>query len=163
VTDLTDDELIDLVRADLSANHPVPATLERVEEAERIIGFRIPPLLRRLYLEVANGGFGRRGGVIGVPGGTRVSDFEDITELYREGPEPTGTVPPGVVVIYDWGCAIVSLVDFRDPTGPMWVIDNGRFFRDDMDLKVWLHRSVTGVLTIPLAAGRPDAIEIPQD
>jgi hypothetical protein len=163
VTDLTDDELIELVRVELSTGDHVPATLEQVEEAEGVIGFRVPPLLRRLYLEVANGWLGKRGGVIGVPGGHRVADVFDITEMYREGPEPTGTVPPGVVVIYDWGCAILSLVDFRDPVGPMWAIDNGKFFRDDVDVKEWLYRAVTGTLEMPFADGRPGVIDIPQD
>jgi hypothetical protein len=35
-----------------------PATAETIGEAEGIIGFPLPPLLRRLYLEVADGGFG---------------------------------------------------------------------------------------------------------
>ncbi|MBR7834907.1 SMI1/KNR4 family protein [Actinospica durhamensis] len=164
MTDLTDDELIELVRAELGAVDPVPATLEQVEEAERVLGFRIPPLLRRLYLEVANGWLAKKsGGVIGVPGGHRVADVFDITEMYRDGAEPTGTVPPGVVVIYDWGCAILSLVDFRDPAGPMWAIDNGRYFRDDMDVKEWLHRAVAGTLAMPSPDGRPDVVDIPQD
>ncbi len=36
----------------------VPAAQEAVEEAERAVGLPVPPLLRRLYLELGNGGFG---------------------------------------------------------------------------------------------------------
>src|SRR3954471_10895845 len=36
----------------------VPARKKRVDEAQRIIGQPLPGLLRALYLEVANGGFG---------------------------------------------------------------------------------------------------------
>ncbi len=36
----------------------VPATAEAVGEAEGLIGFPLPPLLRRLYLEVADGDSG---------------------------------------------------------------------------------------------------------
>jgi hypothetical protein len=46
---------------------PLPAlaaaTAEMIEEAEAVTGFRLPPLLRRLYLEVGNGGFGPGTGI----------------------------------------------------------------------------------------------------
>lgn len=37
---------------------PAPARAAQVAEAEALLGFAIPPLLARLYTEVANGGFG---------------------------------------------------------------------------------------------------------
>ena len=48
--------------------HPVvaPGTLE---EAESRLGFKLPILLRRLYLEVGNGGFGPSYGLLGISGG----------------------------------------------------------------------------------------------
>ena len=36
----------------------LPASLEAVKECEALVGHRLPPLLRRPYLEVGNGGFG---------------------------------------------------------------------------------------------------------
>ena len=50
---------------------PAPATPEQLSEAERRLGVELPPLLRRLYLEVANGGFGPGSGLVGVVGGER--------------------------------------------------------------------------------------------
>jgi hypothetical protein len=50
-----------------------PATERQVAEAEEIIGQRLPELLRRVYLEVANGGFGPD------PQG-----FASITDGYRD-------------------------------------------------------------------------------
>jgi hypothetical protein len=35
-----------------------PVTLEQVEAAERTLGYPLPPLLKRIYTEVANGGVG---------------------------------------------------------------------------------------------------------
>lgn len=35
-----------------------PAKAAEVDEAERRLGYALPPLLRRLYTEVADGGFG---------------------------------------------------------------------------------------------------------
>src|SRR5512134_2461662 len=46
-----------------------PATLAPIEAAETAIGFRMPDLLRRLYLEIGNGGFGPGYGLVGVEGG----------------------------------------------------------------------------------------------
>ncbi|MFF0151836.1 hypothetical protein [Micromonospora sp. NPDC005203] len=43
-----------------------PASVPAVDDAERVLGHPLPPLLRRIYLEVANGGFGP---VLGVAGG----------------------------------------------------------------------------------------------
>jgi hypothetical protein len=111
--------------------------VEGITEAERVIGFPMPPLLRRLYLEVGNGGFGP--GVLGVPGCRYVGAvFEDIADLYREGPDPSGAIPAGVVLLHDWGCAMWTLVDFRDPAGPIWGTDDGKVFQEGMVLSEWL-------------------------
>ena len=44
-----------------------PASVDAVEAAERRFGHAFPSLLRRLYLEVGNGGFGPGYGIIGLP------------------------------------------------------------------------------------------------
>jgi hypothetical protein len=49
-----------------------PATLTELERAERRIGRQIPELLRRVYTEVANGGFGPGGGLASLTEGHRV-------------------------------------------------------------------------------------------
>lgn len=46
-----------------------PATEEQVRTTETCLGFTLPPLLRGLYLQVANGGFGPGTGLYGVKGG----------------------------------------------------------------------------------------------
>ncbi len=48
---------------------PPPATPEAVRAAEEAVGFRFPPILTRLWTEVANGGFGPGDGIFGVEGG----------------------------------------------------------------------------------------------
>jgi hypothetical protein len=48
---------------------PPPASPEAVEEAQVMVGYPLPGLLRRLYLEVGNGGFGPGYGILGVRGG----------------------------------------------------------------------------------------------
>ncbi|MFC8512815.1 SMI1/KNR4 family protein [Streptomyces sp. NPDC057257] len=108
---MTDDEVVEAVRAVAQARTlPPPATPEAVAAAEDVIGFPLPSLLRRLYGEVANGGFGPNEGILGVSGGSAQGHFADIAELYQDGPDPSGRIPAGLVLIYDWGCAIWSLV-----------------------------------------------------
>ena len=46
-----------------------PATEEQLLETEDLLGFPLPPLLRELYKQLANGGFGPGYGLIGVTGG----------------------------------------------------------------------------------------------
>ncbi|EFH82016.1 SMI1/KNR4 family protein [Ktedonobacter racemifer] len=46
-----------------------PATQQQIMETEQKLGFSLPPLLRLLYTEVANGGFGPGYGILGAEGG----------------------------------------------------------------------------------------------
>ncbi|MEU4116538.1 hypothetical protein AB0F71_18855 [Kitasatospora sp. NPDC028055] len=97
---MTDDETIEACRRIARDwDVPPPAPPEAVVKAERVIGFEFPPLLRRLYTEVSNGGFGPADGVLSVDVG---QCHEHITEAYAYGPDPTGGVPAGVVPLYDW-------------------------------------------------------------
>jgi len=71
------------------------ATLEAVLEVEDAIGCALPSLLRRLFLQVANGGFGpRHGDILGVRGYNGRdyhSDWQDLLDVYRafrSGPGP---------------------------------------------------------------------------
>ena len=45
---------------------PPPATPESFERAERRLGFALPPALRQLYAEVADGGFGPGSGLLPI-------------------------------------------------------------------------------------------------
>ncbi|HEX6478758.1 MAG TPA: SMI1/KNR4 family protein [Ktedonobacteraceae bacterium] len=54
-------------------HHPTllypPATDEQLQATEEALGFPLPPLLRALYAQVANGGFGPGYGLLGAIGG----------------------------------------------------------------------------------------------
>lgn len=55
----TDDELIMAVREHVASwELPAPASAMAVSNVQETVGHPMPQLLRRLYLEVANGGFG---------------------------------------------------------------------------------------------------------
>ncbi|MGY4901802.1 hypothetical protein [Streptomyces sp. 900116325] len=40
-----------------------PLTIAEVEHAERKLGYRLPTLLRRIYIQIGDGGFGPDGGL----------------------------------------------------------------------------------------------------
>lgn len=61
-----EDELVERLKAKItgslsSTSHaplPPPVTREELDEAERSLGFALPPLVRRIYGDVSDGGFG---------------------------------------------------------------------------------------------------------
>lgn len=63
-----------------------PVALTEVEASEQMLGFELPELLRKLYTEVANGGFGPYGHLIGLKGGWFTTHGEAMTlvELYKD-------------------------------------------------------------------------------
>lgn len=142
---MTDEVIAAVRRAADPARLAPPASVDAVVAAEQRIGFRMPTVLRRLYLEVGNGGFGPYIGVLGVgDNGVRGDDGDIVSEYASFSSDPNHSHPAGVVPILDWGCAIWSLVDFRDPSGPMWGWDpNGScldhaLFPQGIPLAVWL-------------------------
>lgn len=60
-----------------------PATEAQLRQTEQRMGYPHPPLLRALYLHVANGGFGPWEGLIGIPGG-REATFHLHDPRYEE-------------------------------------------------------------------------------
>jgi hypothetical protein len=146
---VADDEVVEALRIVASAGTlPLPAKPGAVAAAEEAIGFSLPPLLRRLYVEVANGGFGAKEGILGVGGGAAQSNFADVAELYQDGSNPSGRIPVGLVLIYAWGCAIWSLFGFRDPGGAMWCNHEGECWPQGVNLAEWLTGTLAGTLTV---------------
>lgn len=58
-----------------------PTTMMIVEAAEKTLGFSLPPLLRDLYTQVANGGFGPGYGIFGLDGGYADPQIFDPSSL----------------------------------------------------------------------------------
>ena len=73
-----------------------PVTAEQVKKTEAILGFKLPRLLTRLYVEVANGGFGPGYGLFGLEGGFTDEDQRlTLVELYQSWADPPeGPLPP---------------------------------------------------------------------
>jgi len=136
-----------------------PATPEAVQEAEAVIGYKLPRLLRRLYLEVGNGGFGPGYGVLGLSGGHRAGG-KTALDLYRQATPSScwSFLPPGLLPLCGWGCAIFSFTDCSRRDGRMWAWDpNGgpvgreALFDQEVKLGDWLDQWVAGKLYQPTA------------
>jgi hypothetical protein len=140
-----------------------------VERAEALIGRPLPSLLRRLYLEVANGGFGPGYGVLGVDGGHRDDQRQTATDLFRIASSDAhqywrGSAGTTLFPICHWGCAIYSFVDCASPDGRMWGWDPNppppdqlsfALFREDTTLVDWLGRWVELSLNQPVLVEDP--------
>jgi hypothetical protein len=79
---------------------PAPASEAALAAAEQRLGTPLPASLRRLYAEVANGGFGPGGGLLPIE-----RAIEAYVELAREPYLPKG---------YPWPAGLVPIVD-QDP------------------------------------------------
>lgn len=121
-----------------AAPYPVahPAIIER---AERIIGFRLPSLIREIYLQVGNGGFGPGCGIGGLDDGCQIYD-KTLTENCLEFRtlrgrllEEAGFTEQELVdwkwdthyIVYCyWGCNLTTIVDCHDPAMPVYSLDS---------------------------------------
>ncbi|HEX4865923.1 MAG TPA: SMI1/KNR4 family protein [Acidimicrobiales bacterium] len=145
---MTEDELVAAVRARLSADAPPPATTQELAEAEHRLGFALHPLLQRLYLEMANGGWGPEYGSAGLIGGARPDlPADGLVSWYltMRGPVPEDEPdwpgwPAALVPTAHWGCAIWSCVDCASIEGRVVRFDPNAIgaFDDDQWKAVWL-------------------------
>jgi hypothetical protein len=78
----------------VAATLPSPAEPAAVEKAEAALGFALPQVLRRVYLEVADGGFGPGGGLLNLAGATAAyARLRKGDELPRGRSWPEGLLP----------------------------------------------------------------------
>lgn len=132
-----------------------------VEEAESIVGYRLPPLLRRWYLEVGNGGFGPGYGILGLRGGHRDDIHRGALDLYHGAHDRSSAhwsfLPASLLPICSWGCGIYSFVDCSQQQGQMWgwdpnpgPVNKQALFQQSYTLAGWLDRWVRGQLCQPV-------------
>lgn len=115
-----------------------PATEEQLLVTEEILGFPLPPLLRAVYSQIANGGFGPGYGILGAVGGYdsfinyhlsekrhyRQVDFADMERRSTSAEViliPDYVWPDRFLCFCHWGCAIYSYID----------CETGRIFRGE--------------------------------
>jgi hypothetical protein len=131
-----------------------PATLSAVERAEFLLGAALPDLLRRLYLEVSNGGFGPGYGVLGLDDGFRDDMKRTAVDILNSRGDWPG-MPDNVLPLCHWGCAIYSFVHcpsgrmFGWDPNPVDPDDDVPFFEQDYTLDAWLAAWLDGSLSQP--------------
>jgi hypothetical protein len=132
--------LIERIRARIADDRPCdipgewlpvqnPAELDALLAVEAQLGFRLPALLRRLYTEVGNGGFGPVFGLLPLSvaslgeGRTPEVEFELAGDYARLVRRYAGNLehswPSALVPVFYCGCTVFEFVDCRDPDGPV--------------------------------------------
>ncbi len=137
----------------------VPANSKAIEDAEKELGFSLPPILKEIYLNVANGGIGPGYKILGVKGGHTSDEGDTISELYTalcssDSKDPSWKWPYGLVPFCHWGCAIYSCIDTTKQSYPVVWFDphlremgepmSQHFIPHKLSLSEWLHGWVGG-------------------
>ncbi len=127
---------------------------------EEQLGFQLPPLLKQIYSEIGNGGFGPGYGLIGMSGGVPDDTGQTAPEIYsllRLEPPEEGpwSWPEGLLPICHWGCAIYSCIDCTHSDFPLRVFDpnvhgdsnswNDCFFNEVDSFEAWICAWADGV------------------
>jgi hypothetical protein len=124
--------------------HP-RVTAEQVALVESQLGFGLPHLLRRIFEEVADGGFGPAYGIFPTQAGySEAGQDETIvevrTKLARDSQWPARLLP-----LCDWGCASWSCLDCRADDGAVVTLaEELGFFHTGLGLHSWLKAWLAG-------------------
>lgn len=123
----------------------------------------MPPLLKRLHLEVADGRFDDRASALPLSDAViRSSGTANRRHLLDEVPEVCLRGPAGVVPLRFWGCSVWTHVDWRTPEGRLWGEDEGYVYPEKFTLAERLVRWMDGHEDFPLPLrerGRPVRID----
>ncbi len=119
---------------------PPPVTATELAGAEAKLGFALPTLLRRIYLEVSNGIVLD---LFGLPSAATTHDEDFSLFAWREklldSPEDE-TIFRHAVPIVDYGCAQWLWVD---TDGSLLLMDNGEVYRSPPTFAEWLTAALT--------------------
>ena len=110
-----------------------PANSQQLERTEALIGFPLPEILRRIYLEVGNGGFGPEYGLLGIEGGADDGAGCTMVQKWFDARQDTLLHPRLKKLRPDYrllpciycGCTVYLCLSGEFPEGPMWVYDQG--------------------------------------
>jgi hypothetical protein len=130
---------------DKAGLHP-PAPSEAIEAAEAMLGFSLPTLLRRIYSEVADGGFGPAYGLFPIASHYGEAGQDETVVDVRDKLAVDPRWPSQVAPLCDWGCANWSCLDCRTENGSVVTLaGEAGFFDTGRDLRSWLTAWLSGV------------------
>jgi len=125
-------DMIALLRTADGIQRPAlaPVSPATVAQAEKDLGFPLPPLLRELYLQIGDGGFGPGYGLYKLTGGE--TDLAAVVPNHRMAtdpdlPEPYNTWRAKHLMLVDWGCNIYSAVDCASAEGTVYRYNLDRY------------------------------------
>ncbi|MBZ0289160.1 MAG: SMI1/KNR4 family protein [Anaerolineae bacterium] len=161
-----------------------PASLEEVRLTEAAIGAKLPPLIRELFLQIGNGGFGPGYGITGLITGQEIyrrsfvkNERNTIIEIKAHLRESIATAEqssnPTDRLLYlieqdkrhlenwnrlgldhliwycDWGCNLVTLVDYGKPEMPVYLADSLDVGAESVStLRQWWYAWLNGSLKL---------------
>ena len=130
-----------------------PAAVDLVDSAEQRLGFQIPALLRDIYTQVGNGGFGPGYGLVGLDGGAQDDQggtIVDLYLLYKQG-DPGDSHwrwPDYLLPVFYMGDAVYACIDCSLADSPVTIFDpnvhtegelwDGSFKLESISLEEWL-------------------------
>jgi hypothetical protein len=121
---------------------PDLASSDACDLAEQELSVVLPPLLRRLFTEVANGGFGPGYGILGVEGGHCDDQGRDLVNAQRFVAAMSRAFKvewlPTVVPICQWGAGIWSCIECKSDCGTIVTLDESGLTFTRHTLNSWL-------------------------
>jgi hypothetical protein len=130
-----------------------PVSDADLDLAEAQLGFRLHPLLRRLYSEVADGGFGPEYSLLPLAEAVSATMAKAAQGIQDPRDGQRRYWPFEAVAILDWGCGMNAVVDCRSPEGTVLLVDPnpglpdraGEWGLDSESLAAWLESWLSGV------------------
>jgi len=121
-----------------------PAPPEAIASVEACLGFALHPFLKRIYLEVANGGFGPGYGLLSLADSGGESDRDSLSSVYLEFHDDDW--PEKLLPLWDWGGAAWSCLDGNSSEGTIVTHDDvDGATKTSFNLRSWLQAWVDGV------------------
>jgi hypothetical protein len=135
-----------------------PGNPVEIASDERRLGFTLPPLLKRIYVEIGNGGFGPGYGLTGLTNGAPDDTGKTAPEIYSslrsaDDHDPNWEWPHGLLPICHWGCSILSCIDCQDSSFRMRIFDPNvhegddwadSFFEESNGFEIWIREWASG-------------------
>lgn len=168
---MTIDDLVKKLKAKAKeeghAEEYPPLSANEVARCEKEMGVQLPEIVRLVYTQVANGGIGPGGALIGLKGGFVEDNDEDVTSLYQAWMKGSNEVwedfddeandvkmewVPGLLPVCLHGCTVWTLLNcnapggrliYADLSGPMnykqeWETDSGVFQKPGVPFEEWI-------------------------
>lgn len=121
----------------LTTAPPPPLASAEICEFETATNLRLTPFLRRLYSEVANGGFGPAYGIVPLIASDQDSVL-DWHSRYRSAnqSEPNGPIWPDHMLHFcEGGCVTIYVLDLLDSASPVYRVEAN----SSNNFHEWLH------------------------